>query len=58
MEFDGSLQEVVGRAVRLVEELKSEKPLAACDGNKTKTARELDVSYKTLLNKVRELGIR
>ena len=34
-----------------------EEALDACGGNKTKAAQLLDVSYKTLLNKMRDLSL-
>jgi len=58
IDFTGPLEDVVARAATLVEELKIRDALQASDGNKTKAAQLLDVSYKTLLNKMRDLGLR
>ena len=58
MDFRGSLQEVATRAVVLVEEVKIREALEASGGNKTKAAQALDVSYKTLLNKMRDMGLK
>jgi len=58
VDWDGTMQEVAGRAAALVEELKIREALAETGGNKTQAAKLLDVSYKTLLNKMRDLGIR
>jgi DNA-binding NtrC family response regulator len=58
IDFSGALEDVVARASALVEELKIRDALQASDGNKTKAAQLLDVSYKTLLNKMRDLGLR
>ena len=54
---DGSLSEVTARAARLVEERMIRDALARAGGNKSEAARLLRVSYKTLLHKVKELGI-
>jgi DNA-binding NtrC family response regulator len=58
VDFDGSLSEVSGRAAALVESLKVRDALLESGGNKTQAARILDVSYKTLLNKMREHGLK
>ena len=57
VDFDGSLSEVATRASTLVERLKIRDALEATGGNKTQAARLLEVSYKTLLNKMRDLGL-
>jgi DNA-binding NtrC family response regulator len=57
-DLSGSLQDVSARAVRLVESRKIRETLELCDGNKTRAADALGVSYKTLLTKIKdyELG--
>jgi DNA-binding NtrC family response regulator len=50
----GTLAEATERAVRAVERRKVAEALRACDGNKTRAAEELGVSYKTLLTKIKE----
>src|SRR5579885_1071783 len=50
----GTLAEATERAVRAVERRKVAGALRACDGNKTRAAEELGVSYKTLLTKIKE----
>ncbi len=58
VDFDGALAEVASRACALVETLKIRDALGETGGNKTQAARLLDVSYKTLLNKMRDLGLK
>jgi len=53
----GTLAEATDRAVRSVERRKIAEALRACDGNKTRAAEELGVSYKTLLTKIKEYGL-
>src|SRR5207247_8678857 len=53
----GSLSEVSGRAQRLVERRKISATLKDCDYNKSRTAERLDVSYKTLLTRIKELEL-
>jgi DNA-binding NtrC family response regulator len=55
--WEGTLDEVVRRATERVERSKIEMVLRACKWNKTRAAEQLGVSYKTLLNKIRDLGI-
>jgi len=55
--WDGTLDEVVQRATSQVERSKIETVLRACKWNKTRAAEQLGVSYKTLLNKIRDLQI-
>src|SRR5882724_4828340 len=52
LDLSGSLSDVANRALRLVERKKILAALEANDGNKGKTAEDLGVSYKTLLNKM------
>ncbi|HEX5834523.1 MAG TPA: sigma-54 dependent transcriptional regulator [Pyrinomonadaceae bacterium] len=54
LDLSGTLSDVAHRALRLVERRKIQTALAANDGNKSKTAEDLGVSYKTLLNKIKE----
>ena len=53
----GGLQEVSHAAVRDVESRMIKKVLAQMGGNKWKAAKALQVSYKTLLNKIKEYNI-
>jgi len=53
----GTLGEATTRAVQLVERRKIADALAAHEGNKTRAAEALDVSYKTLLTKIKEYGL-
>ena len=55
--WDGPLQEVSERAVAHVERFKIDAALRECKWNKTRAAEKLGVSYKTLLNKIRSLGL-
>ncbi len=55
--WEGTLEDVVDRARERVERSKIESVLRGCKWNKTRAAEQLGVSYKTLLNKIRELGI-
>lgn len=52
-----SLYEASARAARLAETEKIKSALSRTKGNKTKAAELLDVSYKTLLTKIKEYGI-
>jgi len=56
-DWGGTLQEVGARAVEHVERFKIESALKAARWNKTRAAEQLGVSYKTLLNKIRLLGL-
>ena len=55
--FTGGLQEASSAAVRSVESRIIKKVLVACGGNKSKTAEKLQVSYKTLLTKIKDYQI-
>jgi len=55
--WEGTLGEVVSRATTHVERAKIEAVLRGCKWNKTRAAEQLGVSYKTLLNKIRDLGL-
>ncbi|HWF88899.1 MAG TPA: sigma 54-interacting transcriptional regulator, partial [Pyrinomonadaceae bacterium] len=54
LDLSGTLSEVAHRALSLVERRKIVAALAANNGNKSKTAEDLGVSYKTLLNKIKD----
>jgi DNA-binding NtrC family response regulator len=54
IDLSGSLTEVSGRASRAAEKIKIKQALELTNWNKTHAAEILDVSYKTLLNKVKE----
>jgi DNA-binding NtrC family response regulator len=56
-DWGGTLQEVGTRAVECVERFKIESALKSTKWNKTRAAEQLGVSYKTLLNKIRLLGL-
>jgi DNA-binding NtrC family response regulator len=54
LDLSGSLTDVSGRASRAAEKVKIKQALDLSNWNKTQAAEILDVSYKTLLNKVKE----
>ena len=56
LDLSGTLSEAGHRALRLVERKKIRNSLEANAGNKSKTAEDLGISYKTLLNKLKEYG--
>ncbi len=56
-EWEGSLEAVSQRAVAHVEKFKIQEALRESKWNKTRAAEKLDVSYKTLLHKIKALGI-
>ena len=55
--WEGSLEEVTGRAVTHVERVVLESALRECQWNKTRAAERLGVSPKTLLAKLRSAGL-
>jgi DNA-binding NtrC family response regulator len=55
--FSGSLKHVTSRAIRMVEKIKIERTLNDVGFNKTRAAEMLGVSYKTLLDKIKEYVI-
>ena len=57
LDTSGTLTEATERAVRLIERQKIAETLAAHDGNKTRAAETLAISYKTLLTKIKEYGL-
>ncbi len=54
---DGTLSNVAKGALRIAETERIRKALKDAKGNKTKAAKALEVSYKTLLTKIKEYGI-
>jgi two-component system response regulator AtoC len=57
LDLTGSLSEVSTRAARSAERLKIRQALELSNWNKSKASELLDISYKTLLNKVKEYGL-
>jgi DNA-binding NtrC family response regulator len=57
LDLSGTLSDVAHRVLSLVERRKIQSALQANDGNKSKTAEDLGVSYKTLLNKMKEYAL-
>ena len=55
--WDGPLEDVSQRALAHVERLKIQSALQEFKWNKTRAAEKLGVSYKTLLHKIRALGL-
>ena len=53
----GTLSQAAERAVALVERSKIADALAENDGNKTRAAETLGVSYKTLLTKIKDYSL-
>jgi len=54
LDLSGTLSDVAHRVLRVAERRKIQTALEANQGNKSKTAEDLGVSYKTLLNKLKE----
>jgi len=57
IDLSGTLSDVAHRALRVVERKRILRALEANSGNKSKTAEDLGVSYKTLLNKLKEYAL-
>jgi DNA-binding NtrC family response regulator len=57
VDMAGTLSDVGHRALELVERSKISQALKANEGNKSKTAEDLGVSYKTLLTKIRDYNL-
>jgi DNA-binding NtrC family response regulator len=55
--WQGTLQEVTARAIERIERFRIDAALRAAKWNKTRAAEQLGVSYKTLLHKIRALGL-
>jgi len=56
-DISGTLNEAADRAVKMIERQKIRDSLAAHDGNKTRAAETLGVSYKTLLTKIKDYNL-
>src|SRR5215510_8130389 len=52
LDLSGTLSDVAHRVLTLIERKKIQAVLETNGGNKSRTAEELDISYKTLLNKM------
>jgi len=57
LDLSGTLSDVAHRALRFAERRKIQSVLEANLGNKSKTAEDLGVSYKTLLTKLKEYDL-
>ena len=57
LDLTGTLSEVADRAARFVERRKIIDALRSHDGNKTRAAETLGVSYKTLLTKIKDYDL-
>jgi len=57
LDLSGTLSDVAHRALRFAERRKIQSALEASFGNKSKTAEDLGVSYKTLLTKLKEYDL-
>ncbi|MDT5121882.1 MAG: hypothetical protein QOC96_1364 [Acidobacteriota bacterium] len=57
LDLTGTLSEVADRAARFVERRKITEALRSNDGNKTRAAETLGVSYKTLLTKIKDYDL-
>ena len=57
LDLSGTLSDVAHRALELVERKKISASLEANVGNKSRTAEDLGISYKTLLNKIKDYGL-
>lgn len=56
-DFSGTLEEATQKAVKIIEKQKIIDALKITEGNKTRAAEILGVSYKTLLNKIKDYEI-
>ena len=57
LDLSGTLSDVAHKALRLVESKKIRAVLSMNSGNKSKAAEDLGISYKTLLNKLRDYDL-
>ncbi|RMG74861.1 MAG: sigma-54-dependent Fis family transcriptional regulator, partial [Nitrospirae bacterium] len=55
--MDGPLEETTKAALRVAESLRIRRALERNRWNKTRAAEELNISYKTLLTKIKEYGL-
>lgn len=55
--MEGTLQEISSAATRMAETMLIKKVMKETSGNKTRAAEILQVSYKTLLTKIKDYGI-
>ena len=55
--WEGNLEEISERAMQHVERVVLEKTLRECRWNKTRAAEKLNISPKTLLAKLRSVGL-
>jgi DNA-binding NtrC family response regulator len=55
--MDGTLEDAAKEALRLAETQRIKKALQETKGNKSRAAELLDVSYKTLLTKIKDYGV-
>jgi DNA-binding NtrC family response regulator len=55
--WEGTLDEVTTRAMAHLEGFKIAEALRECKWNKSRAAERLGVSYKTLLHKIKLLGL-
>ncbi|MCK4836794.1 MAG: sigma-54-dependent Fis family transcriptional regulator [Candidatus Aminicenantes bacterium] len=55
--FHGDLKQVTSRAIHIIEKMKIERILNQVDFNKTRAAEILKISYKTLLDKIKDYDI-
>ena len=56
--LDGTLEEAAKAALKIVESRRIKKALEDTNGNKTRAAEQLKVSYKTLLTKIKDYQIK
>lgn len=57
VDLSGTLSDVAHRALSLIERKKISAALATNSGNKSRTAEDLGISYKTLLNKMKDYSL-
>ena len=57
LDLSGTLSDVTHRALSVVERKKILLALDSNSGNKSRTAEDLGISYKTLLNKIKDYGL-